>query len=103
MGAPEGGGALEENFTAYYATAGQQRIAERLWAESGYGPKDVNVAQCIWLPLQDAPFQAIAIGELVCIDHSIAGLEPHKRSHIGPSGSRDSYEPRRASEQQDDS
>ena len=65
--------------------------------------KDVNVTQRIWLPLQDAPFQAVAIGELVCIDHSIAGPEPHKRSHIGPGGSRDSYEPRRASEQQGDS
>ena len=37
MGAPLGGGALEENFTAYYATAGQQRVAARMWAEISAG------------------------------------------------------------------
>ncbi|MGE4430949.1 MAG: transporter [Sphingobium sp.] len=45
MGTMEGGGALEENWKPYYATAGQAELAERLWRESGYGPKDVDVAQ----------------------------------------------------------
>jgi acetyl-CoA acetyltransferase len=45
MGTPAGSGALEENFTAYYGTAGQALVAKRMWAESGYGPKDVDVLQ----------------------------------------------------------
>jgi acetyl-CoA acetyltransferase len=45
MGTLEGGGALEENWRSYYSTAGQAVLAKRLWAESGYGPKDVDVAQ----------------------------------------------------------
>ncbi|HEY8352957.1 MAG TPA: transporter, partial [Sphingomonadales bacterium] len=44
MGTLEGGGALEENITPY-SFAGQVGVARRLWAESGYGPKDVDVAQ----------------------------------------------------------
>ncbi len=38
-------GALEENFRAYYGTAGQAVVARRMWAESGYGPADVDVVQ----------------------------------------------------------
>ncbi len=45
MGTPGGGGALEENWRPYYATAGQVELANRMWASSGYGPKDVDVAQ----------------------------------------------------------
>jgi acetyl-CoA acetyltransferase len=45
MGTMEGGGALEENWRPYYATAGQAELAQRLWKESGYGPQDVDVAQ----------------------------------------------------------
>lgn len=45
MGTMEGGGALEENWRPYYSTAGQVELAQRLWRESGYGPKDVDVAQ----------------------------------------------------------
>jgi len=45
MGTPGGGGALEENWRPYYATAGQAGLARRMWAESGYGPRDVDVAQ----------------------------------------------------------
>ena len=45
MGTMQGGGALEENWRPYYATAGQAELADRLWRESGYGPKDVDVAQ----------------------------------------------------------
>jgi acetyl-CoA acetyltransferase len=44
MGTLAGRGALEENFQAY-SSAGQIGVARRLWAESGYAPKDVNVAQ----------------------------------------------------------
>ncbi|MCA8894248.1 MAG: hypothetical protein KDA48_03235, partial [Amphiplicatus sp.] len=45
MGTPGGGGAPEENWRPYYATAGQAGLAKRLWETSGYSPKDVDVAQ----------------------------------------------------------
>jgi acetyl-CoA acetyltransferase len=44
MGTLEGGGALEENIRPY-ARAGQVGVARRMWAESGYGPNDVDVLQ----------------------------------------------------------
>ncbi|NWG52993.1 MAG: transporter [Hydrogenophilaceae bacterium] len=44
MGTLEGGGALEENIRPY-SCAGQLGVARRMWAESGYGPGDVDVAQ----------------------------------------------------------
>jgi acetyl-CoA acetyltransferase len=43
-GAAAGWGPLEENHSPY-SSSGFQPIARRLWAESGYGPSDVNVAQ----------------------------------------------------------
>lgn len=44
MGAAAGWGSVEENMTDY-TSAGFESVARRLWAESGYGPRDVNVAQ----------------------------------------------------------
>jgi acetyl-CoA acetyltransferase len=44
MGAFAGSGALEENINPY-TTAGQGSVARRMWAESGYGPDDVDVLQ----------------------------------------------------------
>jgi len=44
MGTAEGGGALEENIRPY-SCAGQLSVARRMWAESGYGPADVDVLQ----------------------------------------------------------
>lgn len=44
MGTLGGGGALEENIRPY-SCAGQLGVARRMWAESGYGPKDVDVLQ----------------------------------------------------------
>jgi acetyl-CoA acetyltransferase len=44
MGALAGSGALEENINPY-STAGQAGVARRMWAESGYGPQDVDVLQ----------------------------------------------------------
>ena len=44
MGTLEGGGALEENIRPY-SMAGQIGVARRMWAESGYQPKDVDVLQ----------------------------------------------------------
>ncbi|MHA3791173.1 thiolase C-terminal domain-containing protein [Sphingomonas sp. YL-JM2C] len=44
MGTLKGGGALEENIRPY-SLAGQIGVARRLWEQSGYGPKDVDVAQ----------------------------------------------------------
>jgi hypothetical protein len=44
MGAARGWGMLEENHNPYWS-AGFQGVAERLWAETGYRPRDVAVAQ----------------------------------------------------------
>ncbi len=67
MGTMEGGGALEENWKPYYATAGQVELAERLWKESGYGPKDVDVAQ-IYMNMN-----SMGIGAMV--DHGFFKME----------------------------
>jgi acetyl-CoA acetyltransferase len=67
MGTMEGGGALEENWRPYYATAGQVELAERLWRESGYGPKDVDVAQ-IYMNMN-----SMGIGAM--IDHGFFSME----------------------------
>jgi acetyl-CoA acetyltransferase len=67
MGTMEGGGALEENWRPYYATAGQAELAERLWLESGYGPKDVDVAQ-IYMNMT-----SMGIGAM--IDHGFFTIE----------------------------
>jgi len=67
MGTMEGGGALEENWRPYYSTAGQVELAERLWRESGYGPKDVDVAQ-IYMNMN-----SMGIGAM--IDHGFFTME----------------------------
>jgi acetyl-CoA acetyltransferase len=67
MGTMKGGGALEENWRPYYATAGQAELAQRLWIESGYGPQDVDVAQ-IYMNMD-----SMGIGAM--IDHGFFTLE----------------------------
>jgi acetyl-CoA acetyltransferase len=67
MGTMEGGGALEENWRPYYATAGQAELAQRLWRESGYTPRDVDVAQ-IYMNMS-----SMGIGSM--IDHGFFALE----------------------------
>lgn len=67
MGTMGGGGALEENWRSYYATAGQKELADRLWRESGYGPQDVDVAQ-IYMNMD-----AMGIGSM--IDHGFFAME----------------------------
>ena len=67
MGTMEGGGALEENWRPYYATAGQVELADRLWRESGYGPKNVDVAQ-IYMNMN-----SMGIGAMV--DHGFFSME----------------------------
>ncbi|MEZ0134309.1 MULTISPECIES: thiolase C-terminal domain-containing protein [Novosphingobium] len=67
MGTMEGGGALEENWRPYYATAGQKELADRMWRESGYGPKDVDVAQ-VYMNMN-----AMGIGSM--IDHGFFSFE----------------------------
>lgn len=67
MGTMEGGGALEENWRPYYSTAGQAELAERLWRESGYGPKDVDVAQ-VYMNMN-----SMGIGAM--IDHGFFTME----------------------------
>jgi acetyl-CoA acetyltransferase len=66
MGAAQGGGALEENIRPY-ATAGQGAVARRLWAESGYGPEDVDVLQVY------QNMTGLAVGSL--IDHGFCTIE----------------------------
>jgi acetyl-CoA acetyltransferase len=44
MGAASGWGYREENHNPYWS-AGFQGVADRLWADTGYGPSDVDVAQ----------------------------------------------------------
>lgn len=44
MGSAAGWGAREENHEPYWS-AGFESVARRLWAESGYGPSDVDVSQ----------------------------------------------------------
>jgi acetyl-CoA acetyltransferase len=44
MGAAQGWGYREENHDPYWS-AGFQGVADRLWADTGYGPSDVDVAQ----------------------------------------------------------
>ena len=83
MGTMEGGGALEENWRPYYATAGQRELADRLWRESGYGPKDVDVAQ-IYMNMN-----AMGIGSM--IDHGFFTAEEAEtfctfENLIAPSG-----------------
>lgn len=67
MGTMEGGGALEENWRPYYATAGQAELATRMWEESGYGPNDIDVAQ-IYMNMN-----AMGIGSM--IDHGFFTAE----------------------------
>lgn len=67
MGTMQGGGALEENWRPYYSTAGQVELAERMWRESGYGPKDVDVAQ-IYMNMN-----SMGIGAM--IDHGFFTME----------------------------
>ena len=43
-GAVRGWGMIEEQQTPYWSS-GFQGVADRLWADTGYGPQDVNVAQ----------------------------------------------------------
>ena len=44
MGTQKGGGALEENIRPL-STASHLSVARRLWEQSGYGPRDVDVLQ----------------------------------------------------------
>lgn len=67
MGTMGGGGALEENWRPYYSTAGHRELAQRMWAESGYGPGDVDVAQVYMNN------NAMGIGSL--IDHGFCTFE----------------------------
>jgi acetyl-CoA acetyltransferase len=67
MGTMEGGGALEENWRPYYATAGQKELADRMWKESGYTANDVDVAQ-IYMNMD-----SMGIGSM--IDHGFFAME----------------------------
>jgi acetyl-CoA acetyltransferase len=67
MGTPAGSGAIEENFRPYYGTAGQAVVARRMWAESGYQPKDVDVLQVY------QNMTGPAVGAL--IDHGFCNFE----------------------------
>jgi acetyl-CoA acetyltransferase len=66
VGAMAGWGPLEENHTPY-SSSGFQAVARRLWAESGYGPRDVDVAQIYE--------NASAMGIGAILDHGITTIE----------------------------
>jgi len=66
MGTLEGGGALEENIRPY-SCAGQIGVARRMWAESGYGPNDVDVLQVY------QNMTGLGVGSL--IDHGFCTFE----------------------------
>lgn len=91
MGTMEGGGALEENWRPYYATAGQAELAQRLWKESGYMPKDVDVAQIymnmdsmgIGAMIDHGFFTMEEAGEFCRLENLIA---PHGKLPINTSG-----------------
>jgi acetyl-CoA acetyltransferase len=78
-GAPQGWGALEENLSPY-SSAGMRGVARRLWAESGYTPKDVDVAQvydhftgmAIAALMDHGFFDADSVGEFMQFDNLIA-------------------------------
>jgi acetyl-CoA acetyltransferase len=60
------GGAMEENHNPY-SSSGFESVARRLWAESGYGPSDVDVAQVY----ENASGMAVA----ALIDHGFCTRE----------------------------
>jgi acetyl-CoA acetyltransferase len=66
MGASEGWGALQENHNPF-TSGGFLGVAKRLWAESGYGPTDVDVVQVY------ENFTGPAVGAL--IDHGLCTAE----------------------------
>ena len=66
LGIAESWGAREENHQPY-TSAGFSSVARRLWAESGYGPGDVDVAQIY------ENFSGLGVAAL--IDHGFATRE----------------------------
>jgi acetyl-CoA acetyltransferase len=66
MGAARGWGMLEENQNPYWS-AGFQGVAERLWAETGYRPVDVDVAQIYE--------NMTGMGVSAVIEHGFCGLD----------------------------
>lgn len=65
-GAAAGWGPLEENHRPY-SSSGFEAVARRLWAESGYGPTDVDVAQVYE--------NATGMGVAAIIDHGFCTAE----------------------------
>lgn len=65
-GASQGWGPLEENHEPYWS-AGLQGVAKRMWAESGYGPGDVDVVQVYE--------NMTGMGVAALIDHGFCTLE----------------------------
>ena len=83
MGAAQGWGPLLENHAAY-TSAGFRTIAKRLWAQSGYGPDDVDVVQVY------ENFTGPGVGAL--LDHGFCTMENigdvlRFENLIAPSGS----------------
>lgn len=66
VGAAQGWGPLEENHDPYWS-AGLQGVAKRLWAESGYGPGDVDVTQVYE--------NMTGMGVAALIDHGFCSLD----------------------------
>lgn len=82
MGASASGGSREDNHNPY-ASVGFLDLAQRLWAESGYGPGDIDVAQIY------ENFTGMAVSSI--IDHGFctaadAGAFIRLENLIAPSG-----------------
>ncbi len=82
MGASASGGSREDNHNPY-TSVGFLDLAQRLWAESGYGPGDIDVAQIY------ENFTGMAVSSI--IDHGFctaaeAGSFIRLENLIAPSG-----------------
>ncbi len=90
MGCGAGWGSLEENHRPY-SSSGFGSVARRLWAESGFGPADVNVVQ-VYENMTGPGVAALidhgfctpqTAGEVLTFDNLIA---PHGRLPVNTSG-----------------
>ena len=82
MGAPGGWGDLQDNHEPY-TSGGFINIAKRMWKESGYGPKDVDVAQIY------ENFSGLGVAAM--LDHGLTTVEEapeffRKENLIAPNG-----------------
>lgn len=79
MGASARQGSREDNHEPY-TSVGMIELAERMWAESGYGPEDVDVAQiyenftgmAVGSIIDHGFCTAATAGDFICLDNLVA-------------------------------